>query len=146
MRVHDAIIAVLVAFLFILGGCHGGMQHPLGRIMGTYVSHPGEGQKGFYRRELQCRWETCFDLAQTILRDNLGVTVFFADETRKQISAMHFHRIYESCIDTTEVYVSFRPTSEGRTNVDVACGNSHLAEFVSIRIYDALEKHLKGSD
>ena len=55
---------------------------------------------------------------------------------------MYFDSIYKQCIDTTEVGIFFKEVDARKTQVDVACGNSGLAEFAAEEIYPLLEKKL----
>jgi len=141
MRIVGVIASVLVASIF-LTGCYGGLKYPVGRIMGSYVSQPVEGQEGFHRRDFQCNWQECFDHVGDIIEDDLGATVFLADKKRYLISAMHFDRVYHSCIDTTEVYICTRPAASNVTNVEVSCGNYGLSKFAAENIYEKLKDRL----
>ena len=110
-------------------------------ILGTYVRQPKEGEEGNYGRVFVCSYPECYQMSQEVLKD-MGVLIFYKNEKEHYISAMYFDRIYNKCIDTTEVGIFFKEIDENATQINVACGNYGLAEFAADRIFSGLDEKL----
>jgi len=126
------LFSFLLALCFAGSGCYR-------YIIGTYVRQPQPGQPGRHTQSFVCSWEDGFDQVEVIIGEMQGL-IFYKSKKEQMISAMHFHHVFRDCIDTTEVGIFFKGIDESTTQVDVACGNYPLAEFVSQEIYSRLEK------
>lgn len=131
-------IIFCITILTVLFGCSGLKNFP-GYLMGTYVNQPKEGEEGWYGKSFNYSYIESFEKVEDALMD-MGVKIRYKNIKEKTILAWFFDKIYDSCIDTTKVTISFKEIDPNRTEVSVACGNYGLAKFTSEEIYSRLKK------
>jgi len=132
-------IPIIVAVLGMVSvfGCSG-LSRMGDYIAGTYVTQPPEGTPGRYIEMIDLPYEECYEKALVTVK-KIGVSVRHASKKKGTILAWYFDKIYDKCIDTTKVTIYFKEITPQKTQVDVACGNYHLAEFAAERIFKGLK-------
>ena len=125
----------ILAFLF---GCCSYDNLP-GFIAGTYVNQPKEGEEGWHGQTFNYSYNDSFEKVQGILKE-IGVKVRYKNKDEHTMLAWYFDKVYDSCIDTTKVTISFEELDPKTTRISVACGNYGLAEFAAKEIFSRLEK------
>lgn len=85
----------------------------------------------------------CFDRTIEAL-DKWEAHVFqrsdiFDKNNKRCIVATNLNKVFNSCINTTEVGIFFNKASDGSTQVEVASLNHQLAQFVSENLFKYIE-------
>jgi len=127
-----------VAILVFIFGCCSRDNLP-GFLLGTYVNQPQEGEEGWHGKTFSYSYNDSFKKMQGILKE-IGVKVRYKSKDKHTILAWYFDKVYDSCIDTTKVTISFEEIDSKTTRISVACGNYGLAEFAAKEIFSHLEK------
>jgi hypothetical protein len=122
-----------LAILFFLSGC-------VGNIVGTNVRQPKEGQAGTYSQIFDCPYPDCFEELQKIIMQDLRASINRKNPKKGIISALNFNSYYKNCNPTTEALISLQEIEPERTKIVVASGNYGLAEVISLKIFENLEK------
>ena len=128
-------IALILGLIF-LSGCVS-LEHLPEHIAGTYVRQPEEGTAGHYTKTFKMPYQICYDKAVVALKE-MGASIRYENKRKKEILAWYFDKIYDKCIDTTKVTISFEEITPQKTKVHVACGNYGLAKFASTELFNRL--------
>lgn len=132
MKIYITSIIVMA----LLSGCCSLKNLP-DYIAGTYVNQPEEGTPGRYIKAVDLPYPASFERAEKALEE-MGASIRYKNKKKHTILAWYFDKMYDKCIDTTKVGVYFKELSPEKTQIDVACGNYGLAEFVAAGLFEKL--------
>ncbi len=91
-----------------------------------------------YARTFNKDVSLCFAKSLDVLKQ-LNSYVLRADKKRNFILACDFSNAVKFCIDSTQVGILIKRQDADKTQIEVVSQNYHLAEFVSAKLFAALE-------
>lgn len=85
----------------------------------------------------------CYELTAKAMHE--WDAVVFQQKKNDYIVGMEFEKIFASCINTTEVGIFFTSSAPHKTEVKVTSLNYNLSQFVSLKLFDYIDKDGKMS-
>jgi len=134
------IISLIIIFL-IFG--HTDPVELTKQILGVSIKSLKEEQIGRKSKVFNYDYSSCYEKTLQVLKE-MGVYIFRKSKRGHYIVAMNFDKVFEKCIDTTEVGVFFEEINREQTRVDIKCGNLDLVKFIAREVFPRLEKNPKG--
>ena len=64
--------------------------------------------------------------------------VIYEKKDRQYIAASSFNKVFNNCIDTTEVAFFFKEAETGKTEIEVSSLNHRLSEFAAQKLFEHL--------
>lgn len=102
-------------------------------VAGISTKSLEEHRKDAITKTFNSGYSRCFDKAKKVLK-NMGAYIY-AQDTRKQMIA-----VYISEEDTTPVGIFFKAIDANTTQIEVSSPSTYGREFMSKRLFQALEK------
>jgi hypothetical protein len=130
---YYSVICVL-SFVILASGC-ATLKEAAKGIAGISTEALEKGRKDAIRRTFNCDYPTGYNKTKEILQ-HIGTYIYAQDQKKKMIA------IYVSEEDTTPVGIFFKEIDATHTQLEVSSPSTYAKEFISVRVFLALERGL----
>jgi len=120
--------------LFTLAGC-ATIKEAAKKIMGVSTKTLEEARKEAITKTFKCDYNTCYRKTREALIEN--ESYIYTQGAKKHLLA-----VYLSEQDTTPVGIFFKEIDAANTQLEVSSPSTYAKEFISAKVFSALEKSL----
>jgi hypothetical protein len=124
----------IFSFMILISGC-ATIKEDAKKVLGVSTKALEEGRKNAVSKTFNCDYNSCYNKTQEILKDIKAY--IYAQDTKKQMIA-----VYVSEDDTTPVGIFFKEADAKNTQLEVSSPSSYAREFISAKLFTALEERL----
>jgi hypothetical protein len=149
---HYFVICAL-SFVILMMGC-ATIKEAAKCVKGVSTKVLEDGRKDAIKMTLGCQYSECYSKVLEKLKQ-IG-TYIYAEDRKKQMIAVYLHKAAEpetatsetefTITDTTPVGIFFKEIDAKNTQIEVSSPSTYAKEFISAKIFSALEPEPKEEE